>query len=286
MTISLGIWLAVALVLALANPSRQVADLVWVLIPLLTLAAQALSTYLVPIQDGKWETLGMTAFTAAILTFAVLNYAAIAMTPLDPKAVELRWWVMLGSLALLAVSIAMVAFGWSIATALQGGLWGALLVLGVYSLSTAIASAGLRTYRTVEMWSPGPGIDQARTLVGQMNDLSRWREGVNGVLDVDIAGLDSPALRWALRDWPLTVSSTIGLSGTPSVVIASDQFPSDNIATTYRGQDLIWRTNPAWNQGLPADWLRWSILHEFPGDQEKIVLWVRSDVFLDSQNNP
>ena len=286
LTLSLGVWLVVALVLAIANPSRQVMDLAWVLIPLLTLAAVEVSTYLVPIESGKWETIGMTVFTAAILTFAALNYAAIAMVPLEQVATQLRWWVLLGSLALLAISIAMVAFGWSIPTAVQGGLWGALLVLGAYTFSCAMASAGLRTYRTVEMWPTSPGIKQDQTLISQMNDISRFKDGVNGVLDVTIVGVDSPALRWILRDWPITVSSGVGLTGTPSLMIASDQFSSANIATTYRGQDLTWRTYPGWNQGLIEDWLRWSILHDFPSGEEKLVLWVRSDVFIDSQNNP
>jgi hypothetical protein len=228
----------------------------------------------------------MTVFTAAILTFAALNYAAIAMVQMDPTAMQLRLWVLLGSLALLAVSIVMVAFGWSISTAVQGGLWGALLVLSVYTVSVSMASAGLRTYRTVEMWSSSPMIAQSNTLVSQMNDLSRWKAGMNGALDVTIVGLDSPALQWVLRDWPLTVSSGSALSGTPSIVIASDQFPSANIETTYRGQDLTWRKYPGWNQGISADWLRWSILHDYPTGDEKIVLWVRSDVFVDSQNNP
>ena len=76
------------------------------------------------------------------------------------------------------------------------------------------------------------------------------------------------------------------LSKSPSLVIASAKFPSTSIETTYRGQDLTWRKYPAWNQGLPADWLRWSILHDFPSGDEKIILWARSDVFIDSQNNP
>jgi len=193
----------------------------------------------------------------------------------------------LGSLALLIVSLAMVGFGWSVSTARQGGLWGMLLVLGVYTLSSGMASAGLRTYRTVEMWPIDPATRQAQTLLSQMNDLSRWKLGVNGTLDVAIVGIDSPALHWLLRDWPLTISTEMVLQGNPSIVIASDQFSSADIETAYRGQDIIWRTYPAWNQGLPADWLRWSILHEFPSiKDETIILWVRSDVFIDSQNNP
>ena len=285
LAITLGLWLLAALVLTLAYPSRQVADLVWVLIPLLVLAAREASGYLVPIQDGIWETIGVMVFTMAILVFAGLNYSAIALVPLDQDTVVLRWWIMLGSVALLAVSIGLVAFGWSVPTALQGFRWGVLLVLAVYTLSTAMASSGLRTYRTIEMWPTSPYIGQIDTLVSQMHDLSRWKTGVKNTLDVTIAGLDSPALLWVLRDWPVTVLPSEDLAGaTPSLVISSEKLASTNIQSSYRGQDLSWRTTPLWEQGLPADWLRWSIMHQFPLSDEKIILWARSDVFIDSQN--
>jgi len=284
LTIKLGLWLLAALVLALIYPSRQVADLAWVLIPLLVLAAMEVSHYLIPIQDGTWETIGMMAFTSAILVFAALNYAAIAMVPSDQP--QIRGWILLGSLGLLVVSIAMVAFGWSASTAIQGGVWGSLLVLVIYTLSTTFASGGLRTYRTFEMWPSSPYLGQVKTLVNQMNDLSRWKTGVNATLDVTIAGLDSPALLWSLRDWPLTISPDASLAGsTPAIVIASDQFTTPDIQSNYRGQDLTWRVSPLWEQGLMSDWLQWSILHKFPQHDEKIILWVRSDVFIDSQNN-
>ncbi len=285
LVIKLGVWLLVSLVFATAYPSRQVSDLVWVLIPLLALASIEISSCLVPIQDGNLETIGMMIFTSAILVFGGLNYAAIALAPLDQAAIQLRWWIFLGSLALLVISISLVAFGWSTATAFQGGQWGTVVVFAVVSLSTAIASGELRTYRTLELWQTGAYTGQVQTLVSQMNDLSRWKAGVNSSLDVTIAGVDSPALLWALRNWNLTVLDDANLSGsTPSVVIASDQFASSDVESIYRGQDLSWRIYPLWNQGLMADWLKWSILHQFPSNDEKIILWIRSDVFIDSQN--
>lgn len=284
--ISLGLWLTVALVLALVYPSRQVADLAWALIPLLTLAALEISSYLAPIQDGKWETLGMAAFTSAVLIFIMINFSAIALAPAEPTALQLRWWLLLGSLALLIVSIAMVAFGWSIPTAVQGSLWGTLLVLIVLSISTSMASAELRTYHTVEMWPGESYTGQAGTLVSQINDLSRWKAGINRSLDVTLLGIDSPALHWALRDWPISISPGTNLTGSnPSIVITSDQFSSPEIETAYRGQGLTWHTDPAWEQGTGANWLRWSILHDFPQMDGKIILWVRNDIFIDNQNN-
>jgi hypothetical protein len=281
----LGIWLAVALVLALAYPSRQVADLAWVLIPLLALAALEVSNYLIPIQDGNWETLGMAGFTIAILTFAAMNFSSIALFSMDQVALQLRWGILIGSIVLLGLSVLMVAYGWSVSVAVQGSVWGILVVFSVYTLSTALAAGGFRTYRTVELWSIGPYTKQAETLSSQMNDLSRGKTGVNASLAVTIAGVDSPSLRWALRDWPVTVTSGQVTPDIQSMIIGSNQVSWPDIESIYRGQEFTWRTYPAWNQALPTDWLRWIILHEFPQGDEKIILWAGSDVFIDSQNN-
>lgn len=286
LTISLGLWLLAALVLALTNPSRQVADLAWALPPLLALAALEASNHIQPVLDGEWETAGMAAFTAALLIFAGLNYAAIALTPMDQITGQLRWWVLFGSLGLLAISILMVAYGWSPLTARQGGIWGGLLVMVFYSLSMSVAAGGLRTTRSFELWPSGAYVGQAKTLASQMNDLSRWSKGVNATLDVTIAGLDSPALLWQLRDWPVTVLPEANLSGSaPSLVITPDKTADPQLESAYRGQVLNWRVTPAWDQGLATDWLRWSILHDFPSIPEKLDLWARTDVFIDSQNS-
>lgn len=296
-TLALGAWLGVSLILALVYPSRQVADLAWVLLPLLALAALEVVRYLTPIIDGAWETIGMTVFTLAILVFTGLNFSSIALVPASSTAIaqdwgfiqltalQLHWLILLLSVFLLILSVFMVAFGWSIPVAVQGSLWGTLIVLFVYHFSTAMAAGGLRTYRTVELWPDGPSTNQAETLVSQMNDLSRWKTGNRAALKVTLLGLDSPALRWALRDWQVTLAPSISAGDPPEMVIASEQFSQPEFETLYRGQDLSWRSYPFWDQGLASDWLNWSLMHQFPLGKEKILFWVRNDLFIDAQNN-
>ncbi len=297
LVMSLGLWLLAALILALAYPSRQVADLAWALIPLWALASVEAAHYLIAIQDGVWETLGMLALTLAILFFAGSNFVTIAVSPLDMSAVsrqigsydltagQVYASIVLGALILLAASVALVAYGWSKQVAFQGSLWGVLIAFAIFTFSVSMAAANLRTYRTVELWPTGPRTMQAEVLLGQLNDLSRWNKGANQALDVSVAGLDSPALHWLLRDWSnVTYSSEPTLTGTPAFVIASDQLSAPQLNSAYRGQDFSWRNYPGWNTNLPSDWLRWIILHETPEGQEKIILWTRSDIFPDSQN--
>lgn len=297
LVMSLGLWLLAALVLALAYPSRQVADLAWALIPLWALASIEVAYYLNPILDGVWETLAMLALTLAILFFAASNFITIALVSLDTETAartigpisltspQVYWLVVLGALILLAASVALVAYGWSRQVAFQGSLWGVLVTFAIYTIAVSMGAAGLRASRTVELWPSGPRTMQAEALLGQMNDFSRAKIGVKQALDVFVVGLDSPALHWLLRDWNATYSTEPTLTGNPSFVISSQQVSEPQLTSAYRGQDFTWRNNPSWNVMLPSDWLRWIVLHEAPETSESIILWTRSDIFTDSQNS-
>ena len=302
LVLSLGLWLLVALIIAIIYPSRQVGDLVWALIPLWALAALEFTRYLTPIKDNVWETLAMTGLTIAILIFALFSFLTIAISPLDMNAVartvndlpligtitltngQVYWSVVIGSLLLLAVSVALVGYGWSMNVAIQGATWGLLAAFVFYTLSASLAAANLRTHISQELWAPGPQTVQAEALVDQMNDLSRWDKGVDSVLDVFVSGIDSPALHWALRDWNVTYSSAPTLSGTPSFVIGSSQLSAPELTSAYRGQEFTWRGYPGWDGNSPGDWLRWSMAHSVPRGEEKIILWTRSDIFIDARS--
>jgi hypothetical protein len=295
--LSLGLWLLIALILAMLYPSRQVADLVWALLPLWVLAAVEFARYLNPIKDGIWETLAMTALTIAILIFALFNFLTIAISPLDMAAVartfgtvsltnaQVYWSVVVGSLLLLAASVALVGYGWSMNVAVQGATWGLLAAFVFYTVSASLAAANLRTHISQELWAPGPQTVQAEALTKQMDDLSRWDVGVDKRLDVFVSGIDSPALRWVLRDWNVTYSEAPTLTGTPSFVIAKSELSAPELTSAYRGQEFTWRGYPGWDTSLPADWLRWAMSHSVPRGEEKIVLWTRSDIFIDVRSS-
>ncbi len=283
-TIALGLWLGTALVLALANPGRQVFDLAWALLPLWTLAALEVTQHLKPIQGETWETLGMMAFTIVILVFAGFNFTNIALVPLTPEQMQLRWLLMGASLVLLALSIFMVAYGWSVSVAKQGSVWGGLVILTIFSLSTAMAAGGLRAYQTAEMWPPGLPARYSRHLVNQLQEVSRWQLNPAQPLAITVSGIDSPALRWTLRDWNVNITNATALTENPAVLIVPAETESPELQASYRGQDFVWRTQAFWDEFQPADWLRWMFHHQATEGQELLILWVRGDLFIDSQN--
>lgn len=282
--IALGLWLLTALVLALANPGRQVFDLAWALLPLYALAALEAARHIQPIEGNRWETLGMMAFTIVLLVFAGFNFAGVSLNTLSPEQMQIRLLLLGAALVLLGLSIFLVAYGWSVPIAAQGSAWGALAILFVWNLSTAMAAGGLRTYQTAEMWPPGLPARYAGYLAEQLREIERWKLQPALPLTITVSEIDSPALRWTLRGWNAAYTNAAALTENPDVLIASAQTASPELQETYRGQDFVWRTQAYWDEFQPADWLRWIFHHQATEGQEAFILWVRSDLFIDSQN--
>jgi len=126
---------------------------------------------------------------------------------------------------------------------------------------------------------------QADLLQATINDLSQWSTGIDDAAPVVIAGLDSTALEWALRDHPVIVAKTLDVSSSPDFVITPDE-TDPVLVSAYRGQDFSWRQTPLWNNALAVDWVRWVTLRDMPQTSETIILWAREDLFLHSPAAP
>jgi hypothetical protein len=283
--IFLSVWLATALVLALIYPSRLVADLAWALVPLVSLAAFEAGHALGFDSENRLEIAGMTVLTFAVLIFAALDFAGLALTNPSPEDTRLRWILIAGALALLVVSFILVALGWSLDVARKGAQWGFFAVMTLYTISVATGASGLRANPTQELWRADPQPAQAALLYRTINDLSIWNKGSGGALPVTVYGITSPSLEWLLRNQPVTFASVAPTDSASPLVIGPFD-PQAAFGAEYRGQDFVWRRYPGWNTGTVPEWLRWLAVHEMPQGEESIMLWARTNLFLDSQNNP
>ncbi|MDI6768494.1 MAG: hypothetical protein QMD04_02315 [Anaerolineales bacterium] len=285
LVIGLGLWTLVALLMALVYPGRQVADLAWVLLPLWALAALELSRYTKVEGIGAWELAGVTVLTASILVFAWMNLTGVAGESFASPAAQTRLLLLLGALLLLGLSLTLVGIGWSLDTARQGAVWGSALFLAAFTLGAATGAAGLRRPLTAELWSPAPQTAQADLLQKTLDNLSEWNKGHIESLPVMVVGVDSPALRWLLRDWEVKETDALSPADSPALVIAP-QSVELNLSAAYRGQDFVWRQTPAWDDARPEDWLRWFVYRQMPQQTESIVLWGRNDLFFESGVTP
>ncbi len=293
LVIGLGLWTVVALLLALAYPGRQVANLAWALIPLWALAALELSRYTKMEGIGAWELAGVTTLTTSILVFAWMNLAGVTGQEFTSPLAQTRLLLLLGALLLLGLSLTLVGMGWSLDMARQGAVWGSALFLAAFTLGAATGAAGLRRPLTAELWSPAPPwpdrqdrqTAQADLLQKTLDNLSEWNKGHIESLPVMVVGVDSPALRWLLRDWEMKETGALSPANSPSLVV-TPQGMEVNLGAAYRGQDFVWYQSPNWDEARPEEWLRWFVYRQMPQQTESIVLWARNDLFFESGVTP
>lgn len=285
----LTLWVGVSLLLAIFY--RQPSELVWVIPPLLILAALELSHALNVNLDERREA-GLTALAAAILlVFVWFNIAGIALNPYSQPATTVpllgelqnpRAMVLIGSLGLIVVFILLVAFGWSARIARIGVTWSFTLFLGLYSLGAAWGASGLRNPGGVELWITDPKPLQADLLIASVDDISEFSLGHTLSQPVSIYGIESPALEWLLRDHNVEVISALDPQFAPPLLI-TPVMENPGLPSAYRGQDFTWRQRPQWEIVQGGDWLKWIVFRQLTLENETILLWARDDLFPDAR---
>jgi len=299
--IRLSLWLLTATLVTLLYPARQVGDLAWILIPLWALAALELSSHTRIFNEERREVAGMAILVLILLSFSWLDYSGIALDPLNPgnitsNALQIggtvlfenlpptRYVLLVSVLLLLAVSVLMVALGWSARTARLGSVWGLTLALGIYSLGMAWGATGLRTSNGWELWWPDKRPAQADLLLATINEQSEWSTGDTMSQDVTLLDVDSPALEWLLRGRSLHTVSALDPQASPTIVVSA-QTEDINLPIAYRGQDFTWRQEPFWELAGIYEWIKWSVFRDMPYESETVIVWVRNDLFIDTSQS-
>jgi hypothetical protein len=279
--ITLSLWALVAFLLIIFYPAHQVADLIWITLPLWVLSAKELNLHLRLPNYDRSETIGVFALTILLMAFSWLNISGAGVLSPNAEILTSRLILLGGSVLLLILSLGLIAIGWSVETATLGGAWGISLMLGLYTLSAAWGASGLRAPKGVELWDNAPRMPQTGLLLETVEEVSTMARGDATTLTVTIKGIDSPALLWALRNHNVEIVSTLDMTTAPELVI-TPLGEEIGLASAYRGQDFVWRTYPDWLLG--GNWARWLVLREMPMQSEQIILWARNDLFFDSQN--
>lgn len=277
----LSVWLLVSLLIVVFMPSRQVSDLVWTLIPMLILAALEFARHFNVYADERREVLGVIFLTVFIWVFAWLGFAGLTWFPPESREYLIRFWMLIGALVLLVLSLLLVAAGWSVRTARIGSVWGLAIALGSLGLGGALGSAGMRGMNAPELWWQTSIPVQAELLRASVDQLSEFGTGDDNTSEVVIVGLKSPALEWALRDHPIEVVETLSTTSAPDFVVTPFEM-DPALESAYRGQDFSWNQNAMWDTANTSVWFRWVTLREMPQAGDTIILWARDDLFLDN----
>jgi hypothetical protein len=276
--LGLLIWAVIALLIVLLYPARQVADLVWVLVPLWALASVELARH-IPRPPDVLVSLGQAVVIVVLFALARLNLASMSLPFTTGENFNLRLAVLGGLVLLLLITSLLIALGWSARAAANGLVWGVGVGLLFYTVAALWGAAHVRHNSPLELWAAPPGPGQMTLLRQTVREMARLDVGHPGYLSTALA-VDSAALRWELRDiLDLVIVQQPQEAGSPTLIITDRSAQTPALASGYRGQEFIWRETPAWTGALPPNFTGWWLKRTGPLLQDHIILWVREDIF-------
>ncbi len=287
MDVFLTVWWLVSLVLVVLYPSRDITMLGWPILPMLALAARQIAGLLKPDVEHGWVAIGQAVLVVALMVFAWFSFIAFFQprnTEIDPIV---RVITTLAPILLILGGILAVRTWWTDETAGQGTLWGLLAILVLWGFSSAWNGTGNGANPEGQLWRSSPMIDEVDLLNETVSDLSTWKMREPGELELIVSGVESPGLRWTLRDYPQAKFVTATAPSSSPALVVTGEMPAPDLAATYRGQDFVLRVTPAWSAMTLDEWLKWAAFKSVPVDKETIVLWARADLFADAEGfNP
>lgn len=290
----LALWLGIALLLVLLYPARQMSNLIWLILPLWVFAAQEITQWVEKIEQPLWATMVLGGITFVFLCLFWLQMAAYSSLVAYGLGDWLRLATVFTSLALIALFVWLAEMVFPTRLAWQGMILGGLVAFSLYTISAVWGVAFSHPWSQVfrqELWKPYPQIGDADLLLKTIHDLSRWKSGRADSLPIIIA-VDSPALRWLLRDQTqvsilpedqaLAQLSVRQSEQLPAMLITPAVTENPAFAVAYRGQDFNWRYHPNW-QGIAPNPLNWWLYRKGTWEIQPIILWARVDLFPDGQ---
>ena len=271
------IWLGTTLLLVVVYPAREMANLGWTIFPLWFIAAGELAVVL-PAKKVSPISILLAIFTFSLMSLFWFTLSAISKLSPSGSSLDLRLLVPVGVLILIGLSAALVSLGWTPEVGQKGLAWGLSAALLIYSFAALSGAAYQRPNDPAELWVSLPGSGQNRLFQQTLEDVSRQLTGIIGAVDI-IATPDSPSLRWSLRNYPKTrFVDALPSSEMPSIVITPAEQEIPALTAAYTGQDFVWWTWRGWSGTIPPDPIRWINYREAPIQNQKIILWIRTDL--------
>jgi hypothetical protein len=271
-------WFATVALITLLQPGASGNALLFIL-PSALLVGLWSNSQISPRWDGV--TLTATAGGVVFLMLILVNLTRfLRVAAFNPTDLEQPLTIVLG--LLLAVSALFLLASWDIDYVTQAGLLSLLICITFYSWGTAWWLGNEGKHDPRERWVTSATDDDARYLFPVIKELSR--QATNSTADLTILSLvDTPVLRWYLRDYTQVEFADTLPSPTVSDLIITPENSELTLPTDYLGSDYgLIRPKPELivTETIISDTLKWWFFQESitPINEERVIIWLRSDL--------
>jgi hypothetical protein len=276
-------WMLLAIIVSFVNPGQSFASSAWVLIPMLALAARQIDALLAKKLDFTPQAGAQAFVTFALIVFIIMTLVGLSNGLASIEDTRLQIIAVAGSFAILGLTTYLLGSGWGWGTTAAGiriAFFG-LLALSVFSAGWHAAGLGSQPDR--ELWRIGRTVISGDLLKTTLGDISEYNTGRRDTIDVTVAGMDSTALDWALRDFENVTHVTDVVSAEQASILLMPAEKLPPLGDRYRGQKIVWDSRPAWEIMNPEEWPAWLFFRKANPDSTSIIIWTRVDLFPGSK---
>jgi hypothetical protein len=234
---------------------------------------------------GKIDALawGLAGGLALLGLLAFVNVARYSRIILYNQQQWASFWAVLLGLIFAVATIYFVAT-WDVRAAFQGTLLGALALFSFYNWGTSWWLSHYAANDPHERWVGTAADDEVRLLVNVLREISHQTTRSDYEIDI-VTAVDTPLLRWYLRDFRNLQISDVLPPGTQSSVVISPVQSDLALGSDYLGADYGLARAGLQAPEVPSqtpllDLLRWWLFHESTAvvNEERIILWLRADL--------
>ena len=190
-------------------------------------------------------------------------------------------WIVLFALA-FAMTTIFFALSWDARATYQAVLLSVLLMLLFYNWGTAWWLGHEAANDPRENWV-GEATDNGMLVLADVVQDVSWQLSKSD-RDVEIVStLDSPVLRWYLRDYVNAAFGKTAAPDTTATIVITPAAEQTELGTSYMGADYIIARGAPLEEVISnsptLDTLRWWIFHQSPAipAPERVILWVKSE---------
>jgi hypothetical protein len=278
----LAMFAGVAAVWTLVRPGAFPGDALWVILPLLLLAARALRAAVEsPALEEQPRFLAIQIGLVVLLViFSALNLTAFT-------ALRQWWQPLLAAFGIVAAIFIgpIISEDWrkAVNPSLVGLASGGFALFFLVQFSAGWNATHGRRESANELWWAETVPQDVLRLHQTMDQISEWQTGNAGELPVLIQWPEDSALGWELQSYPAAEYVTApDLLATPAMLVTPRVLQGGGVVVptltiALRGQGFGIIEQRAWF-GFPPDLLGWFLFREGPTQRGQMILWTRVDI--------
>ena len=256
-------WVLIVFILISVFPNRQLADYIWMVLPLYYPAAKYLSELKMKSNENQLIVFGGAIALSMLLLFSsysLMHYINSVADPMN-NSESLRY-LLSTIIAFVVFVLVIIIIGWGWSLDVSHDLFMYILVGGLllFSFIPSMRSTGFGAVPQNLMWLRTTYFPDADLFTKTITQLEQNRLKKAETLKIQLQGIESDSMLWELRKYDISRKSPnySGDVSNPDVIISGIE-SAPQVSENRMGQDLIFNSAASWSLMTTREYLDWAL---------------------------